>query len=268
MKTFNNESMILEEFREESTCDIKFIGNFLKCKWIYFLLTGIFSRKNWVNSSKKSDPPPDFYNNKHKIMMDVMRIDDTTFKNKKGTLVDLTRQKEEKFLKSYLGNNYKNERNDINCYVVASSGLPTIEDHNFERYYKNFERVFREHESKLSLYQSNHPGFKTIFFIFDESTAYVEVTNPDDVNKERHEGDLTPACKPHLFFLDKKFINIFRDSNIDYIIWYAPWKMIRYMQNNRVKIYPLPKCAIYDIKGIRKKRFVDYNHKMMISSEE
>ena len=264
MQTFNNESMILDMFKEVSTWDIKLVGNFFKCERIHSLLTGMFNRKNWINSSGKSDPPPDFYNNKHKIMMDVMRIDDHAYVDSKGKIQNKTLQHEGEIFKMI----NQPDRDDIKLFIVADTKLPTNEDHNFERYYKNFERVFREHESKLSLYQSNHPGFKTIFFIFDESTAYVEVTNPNNVNKERHEGDLTPACKPHLFCLDNKFINIFKESNIDYIIWYAPWKMIRYMRHNRVKIYPLPKCAIYDIKGIKNKKFIDYDHETMISSEE
>lgn len=267
MQTFNNESMILEMFRNVKSKEILPLGNFLKCKWIYCALTGAFNRKEWINSSGKNDPPPDFYDNKHKLMMDVMRIDDTTFKNKKGKLVDLTRQKEEKLLKSYLGDNYRNERDDIHCFVVASSGLPTNEDHNFERYYKNFERVFKEHENKLDLYQANHPGFKTIFFICDESCAYTEVSNIDDKNRERNEGSITPNCKPHLFCLDKKFVKIIKESKVDYVIWYAPWKLLRHVKNNKLEIFPLPKCAIFDIKNLTDKKLIEYNHELMISVE-
>lgn len=197
-------------------------------------------------------------------MMDVMRIDDTTYKNKKGKLVDLTRQKEEKLLKEYLGKNYRNERNDISCFVVASSGLPTNEDHNFESYYKNFERVFKEHEKKLDLYKSNHPGFNTLFFICDESTAYVEAFNTEDVSKERHQGDPT-LCRPHIFCLDKKFVKIIKESKVDYVIWYAPWKLL---QDAGLGICPLPKGAIFDVKNLTDKKLVEYNHDMMISAEE
>ena len=266
MQTFNDESMILDAFREVKTTEILPLGNFLKCKWIHCALTGAFNRKEWINSSGKNDPPPDFYDNKHKLMMDVMRIDDTTFKNKKGKLVDLTRQKEEKLLKSYLGDNYRNERDDIHCFVVASSGLPTNEDHNFERYFKNFERVFEEHEKKLDLYKSNHPGFKTIFFICDESSAYQQVKTAQDL-KEPKEGQIILAT-PHLFCLDKKFYEIIKNSKVDYVIWFAPWKLMRYIDKDKVKLFKLPKCAIYDVKKLTYKKVVEYDHKLMVSSEE
>lgn len=264
MQTLNDESMILDMFKEVKSKEIVPLGNFLECKKIHLALTGVLNRKEWIDSSGKNDPPPDFYDNKHKLMMDVMRIDDTTYKNKKGKLVDLTRQKEEKLLKEYLGKNYKNERNDISCFVVASSGLPTNEDHNFERYYKNFERVFKEHEKKLDLYKSNHPGFKTLFFICDESSAYVETFNTEDVSKKRHQGDLT-LCRPHIFCIDKKFVKIIKESQVDYVVWYAPWKLLQAAGSG---IFPLPKGAIFDVKNLTDKKLVEYNHDMMISAEE
>lgn len=147
---------------------------------------------------------------------------------------------------------------------MASSGLPTKEDHNFERYYKNFERVFKEHEKKLDLYKSNHPEFKTIFFICDESSAYVEALNSEDVDKERHQGDIA-LCKPHIFCIDKKFVKIIKESQVDYVIWYAPWKLL---QAAGLGIFPLPKSAIFDVKNLTDKKLVEYNHDMMISAEE
>ena len=42
--------------------------------------------KTWIDASSKNALPPDFYNNKFKLMMDVMRIDDHTFVDKNGNL--------------------------------------------------------------------------------------------------------------------------------------------------------------------------------------
>lgn len=262
MQTFNNESMILDAFREVKTKEILPLGDFLKCKWIHCALTGVLNRKEWIDSSGKNDPPPDFYDNKHKLMMDVMRIDDHAYIDEKGRIQNKTLQHEGKLIKKINQTN----RDDIKLFVVGDTKLPTNEDHNFERYYKNFERVFKEHEKKLDLYQTNHPGFKTIFFIFDESSAYAELLNPDDVNNERFEGEIT-ACRPHLFCLDKKFVKIIQESKVDYVIWYAPWKLLEPVNNNKLEVFPLPKCAIYDVKKLTDKKLVEYNHELMISSE-
>lgn len=263
MQTFNDESMILDVFRDVKSKEILPLGNFLKCKWVHYVLTGLMHRKEWVNSSGKNDPPPDFYNNKHKLMMDVMRIDDYAYIDAKGKVQNKTLQHEGELIKKI----NQPDRDDIKLFVVGDTKLPTNEDHNFERYYKNFERVFKEHEKKLYLYKSNHHGFKTIFFIFDESCAYIEASSMDDKNKERHEGDITPNCKPHLFCLDKKFVKIIKESKVDYVFWYAPWKLLQHMINNKVKVFPLPKCAIFDVKNLTDKKIIEYNHDLMISAE-
>lgn len=252
--------MILDAFREVKTKEILPLGDFLKCKWIHCALTGVLNRKEWIDSSGKNDPPPDFYDNKHKLMMDVMRIDDHAYIDEKGRIQNKTLQREGQIIKEI----NQSDRDDIKLFVVGDTKLSTNEDHNFERYYKNFERVFKEHEKKLDLYKSNHPGFKTLFFICDESTAYVEAFNTEDVSKERHQGDLT-LCRPHIFCLDKKFVKIIKESKVDYVIWYAPWKLL---QAAGLSIFPLPKGAIFDVKNLTDKKLVDYNHKMMISAEE
>ena len=261
MQTFNDESMILDVFRDVSIKDIALFGNFLKCKRIHHSLTGIFNRKKWIDSSGKSDPPPDFYNNHHKLMMDVMRIDDHAYVDEKGKVQNKTLQHEGELYKKYF--NYP-DRKDLKLFMVADTGLPSDEDHNFDRYYKNFERVFKEHEKKIDLYRSNHPGFKTIFFIFDESTAYAEAINLDDVKRKRVKGCIT-AAKPHFFCSDKKFVNLIKESIVDYVVWYAPWKMLQIDNGN---VFPLPKCAIYDVKNLADKDLIEYNHSMMFSSEE
>ena len=262
MLTFNNESMILDAFRELKSKEILPLGNFLECKKIHHALTGTLNRKAWINSSGKSDPPPDFYDVKHKLMMEMMRIDDHAYIDKKGKIQNRTLQRDGEIFKKI----NQPDRNDIKLFIVGDTKLPTAEDHNFERYYKNFERVFKEHEKKLDLYQTNHPGFKTIFFICDESSAYAELLHPADINKERFKGEIT-ACRPHLFCLDKKFVNIIKKSKVDYVIWFAPWKLLRHAQNDKIKILPLPQCAIYDIKNLTGKKLVEYNHDLMISSE-
>lgn len=37
-----------------------------------------FFKKSWINTSCKNELPPDYHNNKHYIMMEMMRVDDCT----------------------------------------------------------------------------------------------------------------------------------------------------------------------------------------------
>lgn len=50
-----------------------------------------------------------------------------------------------------------------------------MEDHQFKWYFDSFERVVSSHNNKIPLYQQNHENFKTIFFVYDESTAYTQL---------------------------------------------------------------------------------------------
>ena len=64
MKTADNESFILENFRMASTRETLILGNIFNCSKIRFSLVNYFKRKHWIDSSAKSAPPPDFYNDK------------------------------------------------------------------------------------------------------------------------------------------------------------------------------------------------------------
>ena len=262
MSTFNDESMILKYFKDVSNNEIAIFGNLFICKHIIYSLRWEINKRKWKNSSGKNDPPPDFYNDKQKLMMDVMRIDDCAYVDGKGKVQNKSLQREGELYKEY----FKDiDRKDLQILIVPNTKLPTNEDHNFKRYYDNFVRVFKEHESKLDLYKSNHPGYKTIFFIFDESSAYCEASDMKDVKREKHEGMKTSEVKAHLFCYDKEFVKIIKESEVDYVIWFAPFKLI---QAEGIGIFPLPKCAVYDVKHIKDAELFEYNHKMMISSEE
>ena len=43
--------------------------------------------EEWQCSSSKSDPPPDFYSDNYKLMMEVMRVDDHAYINAKGKVI-------------------------------------------------------------------------------------------------------------------------------------------------------------------------------------
>lgn len=260
MRTFNDERMILDSFKYFKK--ICYFGNVNNIRKITRLLKNVNNSKQWINTSGKNDPPPDFYNKKHQIMMDVMRVDDCAYVDKRGKVQNKTLQKEGEIKKAYF--DYPDSDN-IDAYIITSSGLKTDEDHNFKRYCDNFKRVFKNHESKLELYQRNHPGYKTIFFIFDESTAYQQVENKQDLERIK-EGNVI-LSQPHFAFIDKYFIDILKNSKVDYVVWLTPWKLVRYVKNGKIKIFPMPQCAIYSIRSIPDISR-EYDHKMIKSLEE
>lgn len=77
-----------------------------------------------------------------------------------------------------------------------------------------------------------------------------------------HEGEMI-AGKPHLFFWDENFVNVFLHSGIDYLIWYAPYKLLRTSQG----IFELPKVVMFDCKTGNYDNLIKYNEERICSSE-
>ena len=146
MKTLDNESEILNRFRSMSPLSIKYIGNFFSCLRIELLIHSILFRKSWIDSSAKKDLPPDFHNDKHHIMMEVMRIDDCI-----GTIEDKhipnAFEKENKSLKKIFGEKYKKEHKDTTVFFIPDTRDYT--KYNYEGYLKNFEHVILKHSNKV-----------------------------------------------------------------------------------------------------------------------
>lgn len=227
--------------------------------------------KYWNDNSQDTNNPPDFYSDKLSIMMDVMRVTDKEVKSGKNP----TLAKESRVLKeieeSGILELFPNVTED-NIFLNCDSGLPTEKDHNFKAYRRQFERTIKKHSSKVDTYKNNHPKIKrTVFFIFDESTDYFMPLNPKD---EYKQGDIVKVLPKnvHFWFKDKFFIELIINSNADYVIWYAPYKMLSeksfYTILNGNEEFCLPKAVILDCKHHETiNNLMEYDVDLMRSTE-
>ena len=147
-------------------------------------------------------------------------------------------------------------------FINAVTDLPTKEDHNYEFYCSGFERALKKHISKIPLYKKNHPGYDVIFFVFDESSAYVQVENKVLAENGIREGE--PFCfDMYWHFLDKRMVNVFKDADIDYLIWYSPFKHFESTCQ-----YEIPTVCVYDVKNYDYSDMIDYPEEFIMSAEE
>lgn len=224
------------------------------------IINSIYDICNWNNSSGKSDPPPDMYSIKYKLMMDIMRVDDHTAINKKGIIYNPYRTKENKTyieIQKWLRKNNINIKGDI--VVNTITNLPTEEDHSYEKYLNEFIRVIKKHDDSYELYIKNHPGKKLIYFILDESSPYFRSVEKNIIIK----AGKSVCAQLHLFFYDKNFLDTLKKSKADYIVWYAPFKHFDSMEK-----VELPKAVIFTKKNIRRIKKINYNINEMYSMEE
>jgi len=166
--TYDNENNILEDFRE-SDDKVLPIPLTEELDRAFTLIKDENVWKSWIDSSSKSAPPPDFYNDIEKIMMEVMRFDDQQTIDGK---IHATRSKEAKARKEIMDSGIMDLVPNLERVMInVNSDLPTNEDHNFKRYRGNFKRTVEKHANKVKNYKKNHPGYTLIFFILDETSG-------------------------------------------------------------------------------------------------
>lgn len=261
MKTFDDEQFILDNYRTFPTFKIKYFGRFFHCFIIEKITKSFLFSKSWINSSSKDALPPDFHNNKYHTMMEFMRIDDC-INELNGKHIPNSFEKTNNTLKKLCGNNYKKVKNNSMIYFIPNT--LNSDEYNFKGYFNNFQRVIIKHSKKVEKYRQNYPKCKKmVFFVCDESNNYVQVSNKEDLNKEDEKNLTLENFKIHYCFYDKKFIDVIKNCNADYVIWMYVYKCL-YINGKKIK-YPM--ACIYDVKHIKNQGYI-YNHDLMFKVKD
>lgn len=218
--------------------------------------------EKWTNSSGKSDPPPDFFSDELGLMMDIMRVDDHGHVGRDGkSIVNPTLQRESEVMRELKQKGILDIFPNAQPHLIVDRRLPTDEDHNYIFYRDNFNRTVGSHIKKIANYRSNHPGLKTVFMVFDESSPYFESMEP---YKARKIGDVQRG-KPHLWFLDSAFMAIVKNSDIDYLVWFTPYKHCDLFSSIDGRV-ELPMAVVINVRNIETS-FIQYETLKMISAE-
>ena len=259
MGIFDKENEIIEYFQTiVSPPEVALIPENDETERVFQSIFDEESWAKWTDTSGKNDPPPDFYCGEYGLMMDVMRVDDHGYISEKGKTVNPTLTREREVTKELQENGILGQFPGVKLHLLVDTKLPTEEDHNYRFYRDNFVRTVEAHKKKIHRYRENHPNCKVIFFVFDESSAYMEplrkTNNP--VKGQLHCG------RVHVWFNDSAFIKVLKDSDIDYLVWFTPYKMIEFLG----KGLELPRAVVYNIKELPQERF-EYNEDCMMSVE-
>lgn len=260
MITLDDEKTILDIYRQIPSNKIQFNGRYFNCMRIKTLTKSIIFSKSWINSSSKDSKPPDFHNNLHHIMLEIMRVDDCLNEiNGKHILNSFAITN--KNVSKQLGKDYKKRLNGVLCYIPNTNNS---DEFNFKGYINNFKRTIEKHSSKITKYKENYPKCKiTVFLICDESNNYIQVSNKEDLKRENEHNLIIDNFLPHICYLDNKFIDIIKDCKADYVIWVGYYKSL-FVNGKEIK---QPRACIYDVNHLKEKGF-DYNHELMFKVKE
>lgn len=248
MNYFDNEENIIEHLQQTSHRDVLFVNRTLDVQKFFSSLHNPKSFTNWINSSGKDVQPPDFYSDKYKYMLEVMRIDDYIIgRNSPNALESLfiSRVDEER------RQNGLPTIQESNIKLLYIPDMSMASDNGCSIYIDNFKRIVQKHINKIKTYRKNHPGYKLGFLIFDESPGYLKVENK---KIELKTGEpVNGYC--HFYFRDKNLVEIFMNADIDFVIWATPYK------NMACNPFIYPQVVVFDLKhrGKWKKKLITYN---------
>jgi hypothetical protein len=248
--TYSNEKNILSHYRDSDDSILAFPQS-KEIEAVYHTTHDAEQWKLWVDSNGKADKTPDFYCDKYQMMMEVMRFDDKAYKNGK---VNPTLARETELLKELAEIGLLEAHPHIEYIQVnAVTQLPTDEDHNFSRFRSNFVRVIGSHSKKVETYKKNHPGYKLVFFVFDETSG---------VYHRRVNASLS---EHHFYWADSVLVKAIKESKADFVIWYKPYNAYETLDAGFQD--GLPKIVIYDVANmqIEPENYID---SQMFSGEE
>lgn len=165
--------------------------------------------------------PPDFYSDEFSCMFDLMRVNDSEIK-KSYNPVKIRERKAEKEIKERGILNALNS----NPIVFINSESDKDNEHTLQNYIKNSNRVMSEHIKKIDIWKLEHPNIKYKgLLVFDETESYFEgyVQHVYD-NKYAFIWDANKPLMLHKPWMDATFINKAYHSDLDFVIWFCPYK--------------------------------------------
>lgn len=259
MGRFDNEENIVNDVRIVSRSDTAFLTNSKFERTLYNAI--IRDWHKWTANNSHASDPPDFFLQNHRLMFDVMRVNDseTLITTKRGkTKYANPVLKREKELVLELKQHFPNTPED-NIFVNAAVDGNYDEVHNYQNYYKHTQKVLSSHIERIPICRELHPSFKIGFLVMDETESYLQHSNIMDAATPFNPSRAYKILSlPHIPYRDRRFMQCLFGSGLDFVIWYMPYK-----HNENINFQPPPLCFI-DMRGDRVQKYLqDYPQHLM-----
>ena len=269
-------NMPLDKFNDEKTLLNKIRNTYFDYPHSIFFLTHnkneptilkqLLKRKyitSWKDSSGKDAPPPDFYSKKFKLMADIMQVNDSERSKKKNIQRAADTESYNSLIQSGILDKFPNiEQIEI---INTCPEITTNHHHKYSWYVKSFNRIVKNHKDSIALYKKNHPGYDIIFIIYDESEPYSQLPSCL-VNLSNIQVGDELLGELHYPFLDKNIMDVFVDSDIDYVVWYMNNKTIQCVDTNgNYQQKQLPKIVVFKPSELHTVQFQEYFSCRMVS---
>ena len=226
------------------------------------------SDADWTIVAEDTNFPPDIYSDKYKLMGDFMMVDDSGFikhKKKKDVYINPQNEADSRAYRDLINAGILDMFPNLKEIYINSdtTNLKTNEHHTFSRYVDEFNRIVQAHIDNIPEYKKNHPGYQTIFFIMDKSSGYFKTDCC--LYSDEYLKSNPIQVETHYPFVDSNFLNIFKNSGIDFVVWFMPYKIFK--TPDGFKPFPI-QMVVLNVKNIDSVQQINYPKCLMISSEK
>ena len=265
-EAFDDEAFIIKFMSDTSKSET---GLFPHCHKTMRLYKNLFNTKLWTDNSADTNNPPDFYSNRLKLMMDVMQVSEYAYEEQRGKKtkhVDPMKQREAKLLKDLAAKGIVAGK-DCPVIVVANGDSSIGLEHNYQQYLNEFKRVVGYHNSRIPEYEANHPGLKTILFVFDQSSQYV-VSAKKITKEDTKAGNVCTATELHCWFMDKNFVDFIASLDCEYVVWATPCKGGYEVLPWSDEVPQMPRLCIFKVSDCKNLDTKVYDEDLLVSVED
>lgn len=258
MGRLDNEENIIKDVHRIPRKQITLLTN---SKFEKSLICAMKELPKWTANNGHANEPPDYFSIDHRLMFDVMRVNDseTVITTKRGKKVyNNPTLKRERNLLQEIRDVFPNVSED-NIFINAVPDGDYDKIHNYQNYYNHAQRVFSSHIARIPRCRELHPGYKMGFLVMDETESYLQHSNIIDAAAPYDSNRVYQVlATPHVPFIDKRFMECLFKSDLDFVIWFMPYK-----HNEKMQLQP-PKLCFIDMTSSRTQEYMrDYPKYLM-----
>lgn len=203
-------------------------------------------------------------------MVEVMLVNDNEHLGNNGKIINPVKKRSNEIMNELKNSGILDNFSD-NIIFLTNPTLPELsqdEFHNYNYYTSSFNRIVGDHIKKIPKYRKNHPDKKLIFLIEDESAAYIKLPVCRNLVNTQANDYLPLSSIPHRWWLDKNLLKVFKDADLDYVLWHAPHKYIRMADEHKEREFVWHTNELIVINPREDVSHTEqYDPKMMICSE-
>ena len=182
------------------------------------LLRCIQNIDSFSSNNGHGDLPPDYYSDELSVMFDVLRVNDTEVKKTYNPL-----KIEERKMRNMAKEQGLLDLPNIKT-VIEVDEPDDVNAHTYQKYCKQAHRTIAEHIRKIPLWVKEHPFIKhTGLLIFDETEFCFEGFITSVGNGQFLYRYKSPLVM-HEAWNDENFFKQIYESDLDFVIWFCPYK--------------------------------------------